>query len=283
MRGVRGARAAARAAPEVGGDHALLLDAVREAGALAMSYFGRDFDIWEKSPGHPVCDADLAVNDLLERALRVPRPAHGWLSEESDDDPSRLDAERVWIIDPIDGTRAFLAGRPEFTVCAALAVAGAPAAAAVFNPATGELFDALAGGGARLNGRRIRASGARTLAGARLLVGSTEMHRAGWPAELAEANVTAISSMAYKLALVAAGRFDAAVTLWPKSEWDVVAGDLLVREAGGRLTDAAGRGLEYNLARPRFGSVVAAASRLHPCLIERLSPLIGRSANLGQT
>lgn len=276
-------RAAARAAPEVGDDHALLLDAVREAGALAMSYFGGNFETWEKSPGHPVCDADLAVNDLLERALRGPRPGHGWLSEESDDDPSRRDAERVWIIDPIDGTRSFLAGRPEFTVCVALAVAGAPAAAAVFNPATDELFDAIAGGGARLNGRRIQASEARTLAGARLLVGRTEKRRAGWAADLAEATVTAIGSMAYKLALVAAGRFDAAVTLLPKSEWDVAAGDLLVREAGGRVTDAAGRGLGYNLARPRFGSIAAAAARLHPRLIERLSPLIGRSANLEQT
>lgn len=261
--------------PDVESDHALLVAAVREAGALAMRSFGRDVETWEKSPGHPVCRVDLDVNDLLAERLDAARPAYAWLSEESEDDPARLDAERVWIVDPIDGTRAFLDHRPEFAVSVALVANGAPVAAAVFNPATDELFDARAGGGARLNGEAVRASGASTLAGARIFVSRTEMREAGWHRAIGEMTVTAISSMAYKLALVAAGRGDAAATLWPKSEWDIAAGDLLVREAGGRIGDAAGAGFVYNRAQPRVGSIVAAGARLHTPLCERLDALAG--------
>jgi myo-inositol-1(or 4)-monophosphatase len=259
-------------------DHDLLLEAVREAGALAIGYFGRDVAVREKRPGQLVCEADIAVNALLAKSLRTPRPAYGWLSEEDADDGTRLDVRRVWIVDPIDGTRAFLNGRAEFTVAAALVDSGEPVAGAVFNPATDELFDAIAGGGARLNGRRIRVNGAHALAGARLLVGRTVRRGASWPAELGEVEFTAISSIAYKLALIAAGRFDAAVTLRPMSEWDVAAADLLVREAGGRVTTAAGAELRYNRAPPRLGSIIAAASGLHARLAERLAPIIARTS-----
>ena len=252
-------------------DHALLVEAVRAAGALAMAYRGRDFERWEKRPGDPVTAADLAVDAQLKQALHGARPGYGWLSEESEDDPGRLAASHVWIVDPIDGTRAFIDGRPEFTVSAALAVDGAPAAAAVFHPATGELFDAVAGGGARRDGVPIRVGDAGSLAGARLLVSRTEMRRAGWLERLPETRATPISSMAYKLALVASGRFDATVTLWPKNEWDVAAADLLVREAGGRVTDADGAGFAYNRADPGLRAVVAAGPRLHEALLDRLA------------
>ncbi|MFQ5959253.1 MAG: 3'(2'),5'-bisphosphate nucleotidase CysQ [Alphaproteobacteria bacterium] len=266
-------RVAAAVMPGIESDHALLVAAVREAGALAMHSFGRDVETWEKRPGQPVCRADLDVNDVLAERLRDARPAYAWLSEEDDDDPARLDAERVWIVDPIDGTRAFLDHRPEFAVSVALAVNGAPVAAAVFNPATDELFDARAGSGARRNGAPVRASDASALAGARLVVSRTEMRRAGWHAGLGEMTITAISSTAYKLALVAAGQSDASATLWPKSEWDIAAGDLLVREAGGRIGDVAGAAFVYNRARPRFGSIVAAGARLYTPLRERLEAL----------
>ena len=252
-------------------DHALVIDAVREAGAMAMAYFGGDVESWEKAPGEPVSDADIAVDNLLANRLRGERPSYGWLSEESEDDAARLDARHVWIVDPIDGTRAFLKGRPEFSVSVALAEGGAPVVAAVFNPATEELFEAVRGGGARLNGNPIRASGANTLDGARLALGRTESQNARWHAGFPDMVVATVSSSAYKLALVAAGRLDATVTLSPKSEWDVAAGDLLVREAGGLVTDAGGGGLEYNRIRPRFGSVVAAGAGLHAPLLARLA------------
>ena len=252
-------------------DHAHLIETVRAAGAIALKYFRRDPSAWEKSPGHVVSEADHAANDYLKQALLDRHPEDGWLSEESEDDLSRLDARRVWIVDPIDGTNAFLAGRPEFAVSAALAVDGAPVSAALFNPATDVMFEAVAGGGARLNGATIRVSDRAMVDGASLLSSRTEKDRGEWTDELSGVAVTAISSIAYKLALVAAGQYDACITLWPKSEWDVAAAALLIGEAGGRMTDAGGKAFRYNQADTRFPDVVAAGPVLHGRMIERLA------------
>ncbi len=255
-------------------DHGILVDAVRECGPLAMHYFRNDAENWEKRPGDPVSEADIAVNRLLLARLGDARPDYGWLSEETEDTDARLDAECVWIVDPIDGTRAFLDGRKEFSIAVALTVDGQPVSAAVYNPATDEMFDAVSGGGTRLNGERVTASDADGLDGARLLMSRSELRRADWPQELGECAMTPISSMAYKLALVAAGRFDATATMWPKSEWDIVAGDLLVREAGGRMSDSAGVPFAYNAASPRRLSVVAAAQGVYDALIDRLGAYV---------
>ena len=157
------------ATPDLDADFALLTAAVREAGALALRHFGGDVRVWRKKHGEPVSEADIAVNDLLRERLSGSRPGYGWLSEESDDDPARLEAQCVWMADPIDGTRAFLNGTPEFTVSVALVVAGEPAAAIVFNPASDEFFAALRGRGASLNGEAIGVSRRTSLAGARVL------------------------------------------------------------------------------------------------------------------
>ena len=255
-------------------DHGILVDAVRECGPLAMHYFRNDAENWEKRSGDPVSEADIAVNRLLLARLGDARPDYGWLSEETEDTDARLDAECVWIVDPIDGTRAFLDGRKEFSIAVALTVGGQPVSAAVYNPATDEMFDAVSGGGTRLNGERVTASDADGLDGARLLMSRSELRRADWPQELGECAMTPISSMAYKLALVAAGRFDATATMWPKSEWDIVAGDLLVREAGGRMSDSAGVPFAYNAASPRRLSVVAAAQGVYDALIDRLGAYV---------
>ena len=252
-------------------EHAHLIDAVRAAGMIAMDYFRTDPAAWEKSPGHVVSEADLAANDYLKAALWEPNPGDGWLSEESTDDLSRLAARRVWIVDPIDGTNAFLAGRPEFAVSVALVVDGAPHAAALFNPATDEMFEALAGGGARLNGAPLKVTGRAVVKGARLVCSRAEADRVEWRAELSGVAVSAISSMAYKLALVAAGRYDACVTLWPKSEWDIAAAALLLSETGAPMTDARGVAFTYNKADTRLPEVVAAGPALHARLIERLA------------
>ena len=262
-------------------DHALLVAAVREAGAIALGFFGKDPKEWEKCPGHWVSEADLAANAHLETALLAPRPDYGWVSEESEDGapppvaPSTAGAP-YWLVDPIDGTSAFLRGRPEFAVSVALIEAGAPVAAAVCNPATEELFDAYAGGGTRLNGKAVRTGGRAALHDARLVVSRTEYRELDWHKKLGPIEVEALSSIAYKLALVAAGRFDATATLWPKSNWDIAGGDLLVREAGGRVTDGLGRDFDYgDPARP-VRSMVAAGAALH-------SPLLDRIMDLGQS
>ena len=255
-------------------DHGILVEAVRECGPLAMHYFRNDAVNWEKRPGDPVSEADIAVNRLLLARLGDARPDYGWLSEETEDTDARLDTECVWIVDPIDGTRAFLDGRKEFSIAVALTVDGQPVSAAVYNPATDEMFDAVAGGGTRLNDERVTASAAAGLDGAKLLMSRSELRRADWPREFGECAMTSVSSMAYKLALVAAGRFDATATLWPKNEWDIVAGDLLLREAGGRMSDAIGTPFAYNAASPRRLSVVAAAAGVYDPLIDRLGAFV---------
>ncbi len=252
-------------------EHAHLIDAVRAAGMIAMDYFRADPAAWEKSPGHVVSEADHAANDHLKAALWQANPGDGWLSEESTDDLSRLDARRVWVVDPIDGTNAFLAGRPEFAVSVALVEDGAPVAAALFNPATDEMFEALARAGARLNGAALRESDAETVEGERLVSARSEKDRAEWRDELSGVTVTALSSIAYKLALVAAGQYDACVTLLPKSEWDIAAVALLLDEAGGRMTDARGTGFSFNNRDTRFPDIVAAGPVLHALLIDRLA------------
>lgn len=254
-----------------GRDHALLVDAVRAAGAIALGYFGGEVKHWEKGPDDPVSEADHAVNDHLHEALRGPRPDYGWLSEESEDDPARLAAERTWVVDPIDGTRAFLAGKPEFTVCAGLVTEGRALAGCVFNPATEEMFEASAGGGARLNGAPIRVADREGLEGLRLLAYRRAFERQGWLDHLPGAEFATVNSMAYRLCLVAAGRHHATVSLSAKSDWDLAAADLIVAEAGGLITALDGTPLTYNRAEVRHPNVLAAAPGLHGRLSELLT------------
>ncbi|MCH8182518.1 MAG: 3'(2'),5'-bisphosphate nucleotidase CysQ [Proteobacteria bacterium] len=252
-------------------DHELLRSAVREAGALALSYFGRDIKKWEKKPDDPVSEADLAVDALLKDRLCGARPGYGWLSEESEDDPARLSAALVWIVDPIDGTRAFLQGKPEFTVCVALVADGAPILGVVFNPATDDFFEAVRGGGARHNGAPITVTSQDAIAGAKLLSSRRTFQKRDWTDAVEHAEFTFLGSMAFRLALVAAGRYDATITLAPKSDWDIAAGDLIITEAGGVITQADGSNLRYNRPSVRHPDVIAAGPALHRRLVEGLA------------
>ncbi len=252
-------------------DHVVLMAAVREAGIIAADHFHNKTPGWEKSPGHLVSEADLAAETCLYQRLCHARPDYGWLSEESEDDPARLSAARVWLVDPIDGTRSFLKGLPEFAVAGALIAGGTPVSAAVYNPATEEFFEARTGGGARLNGDAIAVSTTDRLTDARLLSGRIEMREKAWAERFPDSSVHSVSSIAYKLALVAAGRFDALISVWPKHEWDIAAGDLLVAEAGGRATTAEGAALAYNCPRPKLPSCVASNGLIQDALIARLT------------
>jgi myo-inositol-1(or 4)-monophosphatase len=261
-------------------DRALLLDAVREAGPVAMRFFRNAVRQWEKNPGDPVSEADHAVNDLLKARLHEARPDYGWLSEETPDDADRLGRPRVWCVDPIDGTRAFLKGDPEFTICAALLEGGRPILAAVYNPASDEFFEAVAGGGARLNGAAIRARDGTSMEHAHLLAGRRMFERAGLEGPPPGATFRFINSIAYRLSLVAAGRFDSCVSLNGKSDWDIAAADLIVAEAGGLVTTARGAPFVYNAASTRHGSVVASAPGLHGqvlAMLGRIQPPHGAS------
>jgi myo-inositol-1(or 4)-monophosphatase len=245
---------------------------VREAGALAAGYFGGPLKVHEKGPGDPVSEADLAVNALLQRRLGEARPDYGWLSEESEDDPARLGDAPLFIVDPIDGTKTFIRGVPDFAVCVALIRGGRPLTAAVFNPATDEFFEAHLGGGARLNGDPIAVSAQGSLAGARLLASPRELRAGHSPDAFADARVSNRGSIAYKLALAACGRYDGVISMTEKSDWDIAAAELIVSEAGGRATTAAGGCFRYNRISVRHPSVIAAGPALHRELIGHLDP-----------
>jgi len=254
-------------------DHAMLMEAVREAGALALSFFRQGPKTWKKDAGDPVSEADIAVDVLLRERLHAPRPDYAWLSEESEDDPVRIDHRRVWIVDPIDGTRAFLEERPEFTVVAALVEDGRPLLGAVYNPATDEFFDAVKGGGARLNGKTITVSDRGDFNDARLLASARMVKRTIETMSTRPATYDAVNSVAYRMALVACGKYDATLSLGPKSDWDIAAADLVVTEAGGLSTDASGARFVYNGAVPRHPSLAVANPALHTRLLEVVESL----------
>ena len=246
-------------------DLALLQSTVHAAGAIARSYYGGDYKRWNKAGGSPVTEADLAVDAFLKQTLLAARPDYGWLSEESVDNSARLAAARVFVVDPIDGTVAFLKNRPHFTICAAVVENGRPRAGVVYNPITEEFFCAREGGGATLNDDRIHVSDRDRIEGARML-GPKNTFAEGWP----PMELTALSSIAYRVALVAAGQHDAMVSLSVKRDWDLAAADVIVQEAGGLLTDEAGARLIYNRAPATQRASIAAGPKLHALLFDHL-------------
>jgi myo-inositol-1(or 4)-monophosphatase len=239
---------------------------VREAGALALSMFKTPLKNWTKGEAQsPVSDADIAVDNLLRE--RLTDDSIAWLSEESVDDPVRLGARYVWIVDPIDGTRAYIAGLPDWSVSAALIENGRPVVACLFAPVSEEFYAAVAGAGATRNGATIAVSQGTDLAQARV---------AG-PRKLLD-RLQAVSppftvmprthSLALRLARVADGTFEAAFAGGNSHDWDLAAADLLVHEAGGALTPFGGGTVAYNCPVPRHGMLVAAGKDRHAALLE---------------
>jgi len=251
-------------------DAALLADTVREAGALALSMFRTELRMWTKGASSPVSEADIAVNELIQARLQAATPDYGWLSEESADDSARLEKRLVWIIDPIDGTRGYLAGREDWCVSAALVEDGAPVVAAVFAPATREFLFAARGQGATCNGAPISASAGTGL----------DMARIAGPKPLVErlARTTThtdeivphprIGSLALRLCRVAEGRIDAAFAGGQSRDWDLAAADLIVHEADGSMTALAGEPILYNRPEVTHGVLVAAGRDRHAHIVE---------------
>jgi myo-inositol-1(or 4)-monophosphatase len=243
-----------------------LTAAVRDAGTIALRLFHRRDTIksWTKEKDSPVCEADIAVNDLLQEKLSA--PGFGWLSEESADDPTRLSAERIWVIDPIDGTRAFLAGLPDWTIATALVENGRPVVAVVFAPVSEEMFVAIGGGGAQRNGTPIVVNDAAALDGARL--GGPRRYLERLQEAAPEIILTPrVHSLALRLTRVAQGALDAAIATANSRDWDLAAADLLVHEAGGVLTTFSGQALTYNRAEPVHEALLAAGRLRHSQLM----------------
>lgn len=252
-------------------DLALLKDVAREAGELSLDWLRSGARAWDKSANNPVTEADLAVNDLIARRLRGARPEYGWLSEETRDNPADRMQEKVWVVDPIDGTKAFVKGDTGFCVSIARVDRGKPVLGVIYNPNFDELLHARVHGGAFLNDRPIRATTTAKLSCR--MVGQPDVFANAdasrrWP------GIQLISPMpnavAWRMCLVAAGRWDAAVAINPKNDWDLAAAVLLVSEAGGIATDRDGQQLAFNQVSLVQRGVVAAGAALHPLIMERL-------------
>lgn len=255
-------------------DLQLLLDAAEEAGRIACSFSGADAQTWHKPDNAgPVTEADLAVNDMLEATLRKARPDYGWLSEESHDSAERLEADKAFIIDPIDGTRSFIDGSDTWAHSLAIAEKGEVIAAVVYLPKRDKLYTAAKGQGATLNGEPINASNHAALADAKVLAARPVMHSDLWREKAPEFKLGYRPSLAYRLALVAQGRFDAMLTLRPTWEWDIAAGDLILREAGAAVSDRMAETLSFNKADPRLNGVVAGGAPLQRQICDALAPV----------
>ena len=252
-------------------DLALLSEAAQEAGRIAMSHFRRDPQVWEK-PGDegPVTEADLAVNAHLMEHLRAARPDYGWLSEETEDDTDRLSATRVFVVDPIDGTRSFIRGDRDWGHAIAVVENGTPVAGVVHMPARELTFAAALGQGATCNGAPIHASREADPARAQVLATKPNMAAQHWRAGTPPFQRSFRSSLAYRLSLVAQGRFDAMLTLRPAWEWDIAAGALIVTEAGGHATDRTGAPLAFNSPDRLLNGVVAGGAVV-PALLAALA------------
>lgn len=253
-------------------DLQLLLDAAADAGVIALRYFQNEPETWDKGDGQgPVTVADLEVNAMLETRLQAARPDYGWLSEETEDSTARLNCERVFILDPIDGTRAFIQGHENFAHSFAVAEKGVVIAAVVHLPAKEMTFAATLGGGATLNGETISPSEVTSLEDAEVLVAKPMMDAKHWPGGVPPVKRNFRSSLAYRLCLVANGRFDAMCTFRPAWEWDVAAGDLICTEAGATVFDAHGMRPVYNSADAKIPGMVACASELRELFLKHLA------------
>ena len=255
----------------------LLITAAREAGQLATSFSGPNARRWDKSDGAgPVTEADLAVDALLRDRLTAARPDYGWLSEETPDTAHRLTRRRTFIIDPIDGTRSFIEGAATWAHSLAVAEDGVITAAVVFLPLKDKLYSAATGRGAHLNDQPIRVSRQQTLAGATILATKPVYDPINWRGrDVPQLVRHHRPSLAYRLSLVAEGRFDAMLTLRPSWEWDIAAGALILSEAGALTTDRTGAPLRFNNPHPQVNGVLAAGTALHHVLSARLAPWAG--------
>lgn len=248
-------------------DRALLVDAALRAGDIARQFFGNDPAVYDKGDEGPVTEADLAIDAMLHEVLRAARPDYGWLSEETEDGAARLDAEHVFICDPIDGTRAFIEGGKSFSHSLAVARNGVVTAAAVFLPMRDKMYAASLGGGATLNGTAAQVSRTARLENADVLTTKPSLQDKHWPRGVPPVKKSYRPSLAYRMSLVGEGRFDAMMTFRPTWEWDIAAGALIISEAGGIVTDGAGQGLRFNGASAQVNGVMAGASAVHGALM----------------
>lgn len=241
-------------------EYQVLTAAIREAGAEALRFAKDGFQIYTKPDHSPVTSADHAVNDILMDRLLGQFPHDGWLSEETPDTAARLETPRVWVIDPIDGTKAYIRREPEFCISVALVEDTQPILAAIFNPSTNELYTAARGQGLHLNGAPVSCN--ESAAHQRLTVAMSpwELHSGRFKSVEPHITSRPTRSIAWAMALAASGTIHGVMTLEPENEWDVAAGTLLLEEAGGSARDGSGSPLRFNRPTPRYQGIIATAA-----------------------
>lgn len=249
-------------------DLELLIHAARAAGEIASTFPRNALDIRDKGDGAgPVTGADLAVNAALHDILRSARPDYGWLSEESRDGPDRLTRTRIFVVDPIDGTRSFIEGGRTWSHALAVVENGVPVAGVVHLPLLDKLYAAGPDGPATLNGKVIAPSQRSALDGSKVLATRPSLEARHWPQGVPDLRRNHRPSLAYRLCLVAEGRFDAMFTFRPSWEWDIAAGVAILRAAGAVSTDMTGATLRFNRPDAQTEGVIAAGPDLHAALM----------------
>jgi myo-inositol-1(or 4)-monophosphatase len=240
---------------------AIAEQAAQEAGSAVMGLFKGKFDVREKGKNNPVTTADLEANRIIRDKIQKSFPDDGWLSEEDQDNSCRLACPRVWVVDPIDGTKEFIEGVPQFAISIAFVVEGRPKVAVVYNPAKERFYKAAAGQGAYLNDEVIRVSRRENVNGASLLVSRSEPQKR-FQVFVDRCDIRRVGSIAYRLAKVAGGDGDGTLTFRTIHEWDICAGVLMVEEAGGKVVDGEGKTMNFNRELPKHRGVVAANAGL---------------------
>lgn len=250
------------------GDLAIAMESAREAGAAVLKFFKTKLVVRDKGNDNPVTAADLEADRILKSRLLAERPEYGWLSEETADSTERLSRRRVWVVDPIDGTKEFIRGVPEFAVSVGLVDDGIPVVGVVYNPATNEMFWAEKNGGAFKDGEAIRVSATQTLSDAMLEASRTEFDRGRFEKiRKSVLRIEPIGSIAYKLARVASGQADIVFSYTPKSEWDLCGAAAIIEAAGGRISLPTGTPMLFNRAMTQLPGVAATNGILHDKLI----------------
>jgi myo-inositol-1(or 4)-monophosphatase len=248
--------------------HDLAVSAAKEAGAAIAGFYESEYSLKDKGGGdNPLTDADLASDRILEDRLKGAFPGTGWLSEETGDDKSRLDCEFCWIVDPLDGTREFTLGIPEFAVSVALIQGDRAVVGVLYNPITQELFSGIVGQGAWYNGQPCRTSDKADLDGARVVCSRSEMKKGWFDAWKDQLTLTPTGSVAYKFGLVGAGLAEATFTNKPRNAWDLAGGVAIVEAAGGRCSDRHGQRYRFNQDKPLKDGVCGTNGASHEAIL----------------
>ena len=244
-------------------EHLQIRDSIIKAGKIALKWFKNDPENWEKEDGSLISKVDIEINNLLGRILKKSNPNFGWLSEESEDDKSRLEKEITFVVDPLDGTKAFLEGKKEFSISIALVKNGEPISGIVYSPSTKEIFESEKNKGSLKNKKRMHISKFDQLNGCKMVAFKPMFSHPSWKNPWPKMSIENRNSVAYRMALVASGEFDAMMALNSKNDWDIAAGDLLITEAGGYVSQHNAKKLKYNNVSTKKPSVIGSNKKIY--------------------